>query len=228
MAQHDLNIANQVPANLRTDLNNALLAIATNHSGTSAPATTYANQWWYDTANDLLKIRNEADTTWITIAEVNQASGEWRPYIGGTKVSDFLDEDNMASNSATAVPTQQSVKAYVDTMAGNQSGSAPIYAARAWANCNGSSGASPTIRAGGNIASFVRTATGRYTVTFTTSMSDANYCVNLTGGHSSSSSTQQKNAYAYNLSTTGFDINVSDATNNSDTDAPYMMITVFR
>ena len=32
--------------------------------------------------------------------------------------SDLLDEDNMASNSATKVPSQQSVKAYVDANAG--------------------------------------------------------------------------------------------------------------
>ena len=30
----------------------------------------------------------------------------------------FVDEDNMSSNSATLIPTQQSVKAYVDTVAG--------------------------------------------------------------------------------------------------------------
>ena len=34
---------------------------------------------------------------------------------GTATLLDFLDEDNMASDSATAVPSQQSVKAYVDT-----------------------------------------------------------------------------------------------------------------
>ena len=33
---------------------------------------------------------------------------------GSAEVIDFKDEDNMASNSATAVPSQQSVKAYID------------------------------------------------------------------------------------------------------------------
>ena len=46
-----------------------------------------------------------------------------RTYPDGTVVAfDVLDEDNMASNSATAVPTQQSVKAYADSVA------APAYA----------------------------------------------------------------------------------------------------
>ena len=37
---------------------------------------------------------------------------------GSITATAFVDEDNMASNSATLIPTQQSVKAYVDTVAG--------------------------------------------------------------------------------------------------------------
>jgi len=37
---------------------------------------------------------------------------------GSITITAFVDEDNMASNSATLVPTQQSVKAYVDSVAG--------------------------------------------------------------------------------------------------------------
>ena len=35
--------------------------------------------------------------------------------VNGASIGDILDEDNLASNSDTAVPTQQSVKAYVDS-----------------------------------------------------------------------------------------------------------------
>jgi hypothetical protein len=38
---------------------------------------------------------------------------------GVINISSFVDEDDMASDSATLVPTQQSVKAYVDTVAGS-------------------------------------------------------------------------------------------------------------
>ncbi len=48
------------------------------------------------------------------------------------------------------------------------------YAARAWVNFNGNTGA---IRASANVSSVTRTATGRYTITFSTAMPDANYCV---------------------------------------------------
>ena len=37
---------------------------------------------------------------------------------GAITATAFVDEDNMSSNSATLIPTQQSVKAYVDTIAG--------------------------------------------------------------------------------------------------------------
>jgi hypothetical protein len=49
MAQHDYTIANQGFPATRADINNALSAIATNNSGTSAPSTQYAGQFWIDT-----------------------------------------------------------------------------------------------------------------------------------------------------------------------------------
>ena len=66
MAQHDYNIANQAGAAFRSDLNNALSAIQTNNSG-SAPGSTAAYQWWADTTNGLLKIRNAANADWVTV-----------------------------------------------------------------------------------------------------------------------------------------------------------------
>ena len=38
---------------------------------------------------------------------------------GTINVTAFVDEDNMSSDSATLIPTQQSVKAYVDSQAGD-------------------------------------------------------------------------------------------------------------
>lgn len=56
---------------------------------------------------------------------------------------------------------------------GAQSGSAPIYAARAWVNFNGTG--TVAIRASGNVSSITDNGTGDYTVNFTTAMADANY-----------------------------------------------------
>ena len=66
MAQHDYNLINQSGASFRADLNNALAAIATNNSGTSEPSTAFAYEWWIDTSTGLLKIRNSANSAWIT------------------------------------------------------------------------------------------------------------------------------------------------------------------
>ena len=65
MSQHDFNIANQGFPAFRTDLNSALVALATNSSGATEPATTYAWQWWFDTTLSVLKYRNAANTDWV-------------------------------------------------------------------------------------------------------------------------------------------------------------------
>ena len=67
MAQHDYDIANQSGANFRADLNNALDAIVSNNSGSSEPSTKFAYEWWIDTSNNLLKLRNSANNAWITL-----------------------------------------------------------------------------------------------------------------------------------------------------------------
>ena len=74
MSQHDLNIANQGFPAFRADLNDALVALGSTNSGATAPATTYANQLWYDTANNILKIRNEDNDAWISITTLDQAN----------------------------------------------------------------------------------------------------------------------------------------------------------
>ena len=71
MATHDYVIANGTGAAVRSDLNNALAAIVSNNSGSSAPSTTYAYQWWADTNNNVLKIRNSANNAWITLRELD-------------------------------------------------------------------------------------------------------------------------------------------------------------
>ena len=73
MSQHDFNIANQSFPATRTDLNNALVALASNSSGDAEPATKYANQWWYETDTNTLKLRNEANDAWISIAVLDQS-----------------------------------------------------------------------------------------------------------------------------------------------------------
>ena len=71
MATHDYVIANASGAAVRADLNNALAAIVSNNSNATAPATTYAYQWWADTTANQLKLRNAANDDWIVIQELD-------------------------------------------------------------------------------------------------------------------------------------------------------------
>ena len=73
MATHDYDIANQSGASFRADLNNALAAIVSQNSSATAPATTFAYQYWVDTSASpaLIKQRNAANDGWITLAEVD-------------------------------------------------------------------------------------------------------------------------------------------------------------
>jgi hypothetical protein len=84
-----------------------------------------------------------------------------------------------SSKVVTAMITDANVTAA--KLSGAQTGSAPIYGCRAWVNFNGDSGSTVdgefrcTIRASGNVSKVVRSATGDFTVHFTTAMPDANY-----------------------------------------------------
>lgn len=91
MSQHDFSIANQTASNARTDINNALQALASNNSGSSAPSTTYANMWWYENDTNLLKIRNESDNAWISVA-----------YLDGTNW-EILDNTQVVNTSGTQI-----------------------------------------------------------------------------------------------------------------------------
>jgi hypothetical protein len=74
VAQHDYSIANDSGANVRADINNALAAIVSQNSGATAPATTFAFQWWADTTTGLLKIRNAANSAFVTVGTLADAN----------------------------------------------------------------------------------------------------------------------------------------------------------
>jgi hypothetical protein len=59
-----------------------------------------------DSSKDITGFRNVTATGTSTFGSLSD---------GSITITAFVDEDNMASNSATLVPTQQSVKAYVDS-----------------------------------------------------------------------------------------------------------------
>ena len=102
MAQHDYNIANQSGADFRADLNNALSAIATVNSGASEPSTTFAHQLWVDTSNNVLKIRNAANSAFITTGVSITASNTFAGNLTGNVTGDLTGNATTATTLETA------------------------------------------------------------------------------------------------------------------------------
>ena len=68
MAEHDYIIDNGTGSAVRTDLNNALAAIASNNSKATDLTTNYAYQWYADTGDNTLKIRNAANDGYVNVS----------------------------------------------------------------------------------------------------------------------------------------------------------------
>jgi hypothetical protein len=90
VATHDLVIANGTGAAVRSDLNDALAALVSNSSNATAPATTYAYQWWADTTTGLLKIRNAANSAWVTVGTLASTNLGLASLAGATFTGDVI------------------------------------------------------------------------------------------------------------------------------------------
>lgn len=49
------------------NIENNFAALKSSFSGTSAPPDTVAGMWWFDTTNNIMKLRNEANDAWMSI-----------------------------------------------------------------------------------------------------------------------------------------------------------------
>jgi hypothetical protein len=80
MAQHDMNIANQGFPAFRSDLNNALSAINSSHSGSSTPSGAVAGTIWLDTTNatnPTLKFYDGADNISLATIDYSANTVDW-------------------------------------------------------------------------------------------------------------------------------------------------------
>ena len=121
------NLANQTGASFRAELNNTLLDIVSNNSGATEPATMFAYELWVDTSSSVMKIRNSGNNAWITLpwsitanntVDINGGTVNGitsLSFSSGSTVTSILDEDDLSSDSATALATQQSLKTYIDS-----------------------------------------------------------------------------------------------------------------
>jgi hypothetical protein len=154
--------------------------------------------------------------------------------ITGISAGGLPDDSIIAADiAAGAVTTAKVADANITAakLDGAQSGSAPIYAARAWVNFNGTG--TVAIRASGNVSSITDNGTGDYTVNFTTAMPDANYSITTAYRRSGGAlGDQNMVCTAPTFGTTPATSNVRVGTTNAygggreDTD--YLSVAIFR
>ena len=111
----------------------------------------------------------------------------------------------------------------------NASGSAPVYACRAWVNFDGTG--TVAIRAAGNVSSITDNGVSDYTVNFTTAMPDTNYCVQRTvSGTGGFGMYGEGGAHgqAFGLTTTSVRLEGSRDSNSGRRDADQMHVSIFR
>jgi hypothetical protein len=108
MAQASQNVsASQSGSAYASDVNDALLAIQTNHSGGTAPSYIQALQWWADTSADFLKLRDAGNTTFYSQIPLDKSMatyvGELMGVYGLGTTAPLKSGDNLNSVDPTGV-----------------------------------------------------------------------------------------------------------------------------
>ena len=147
MATHDYSIANGTGSAVRSDLNNALAAIASNNSNGTDPSTTFAYQWYADTGDGKLYIRNAANNGWVEVGTLASANLGLAPVASPTftGTADFNSNTALKISDGTTAqrPGSPAVGMFRYNTTTNEfegySGSSP-----AWGSIGGSGGATGT------------------------------------------------------------------------------------
>jgi hypothetical protein len=121
------------------------------------------------------------EVTTAKILDANVTAGKLAATLDLSGKTVTLPDDSVTNDKLSLSANAGEIKKAL-----NADNDPPIFACRAWVNFDGTkdtTGATSTantnrqIRASGNVTSVLRNGTGDYTVTFTTAMPDANYCV---------------------------------------------------
>ena len=153
----------------------------------------------------------------ITALTINGNAGQ---SIGGTQTT------QLPANSALSFVYRQANTTWYKSSGsalGNV-GTAPLYAARAWVNFNGTG--TVAIRASGNVSSITDNGTGNYTVNFTTAMPDSNYAISGSGGNADTSVSIFQSAYASAPTASACQVIVQGGFSNVD--RAYVFVAIFR
>lgn len=153
------------------------------------------------TTGQYLKSRgSSSNPIWdtVSVSLLTQVTDTLPPGNGGTGLASPGTTGNVLLSNGTSWDSQP-ISITVTELSGDptgsfptdeQTGSAPIFAARAWANFDGTkdttnatstSNTNRLIRASGNVTSILRNSIGNYTLTFRTALPNANYAAIATG-----------------------------------------------
>ena len=146
-----LNTTNTVVSDTLMELGNGTTGSPTNDSGIVIERGSADNAFiGFDESADKFLMGTGsftgASTGNLTVTKGTlQANLDYDTLSDGTiTVTGFVDEDDMSSDSATLIPTQQSVKAYVSTIAGQSNNVVGLTATAAELNTLDASAASPS------------------------------------------------------------------------------------
>lgn len=142
----------------------------------------------------------------VTAPVQGQLNEKQSTLVSGTSVKTLNGESLLGSGDISIVScTEAAVKSIV-----HASGSAPIYAVRAWVEFNASG--TPSIRANGNVTSLTDYAVGNWGVNMAIAMPDTNYAVLVTADFSIGTGFKgtTSTAYVYSYTDDGADVDPTD------------------
>lgn len=170
-------------------------------------------------------VRSIAGGTWVTATNGDGVSGN--PTLDIPASAIVTASETIASNlNDTTLPTSSAVDAHIPVKM-NASGSAPMYACRAWVQFDGTSG-SPVIAGSGNVTSVTKGGTGTYTINFTTAMADANYAVQVTSKDPNTGSSGGHTQEVRSTATGSCQIRLARGGDNTAEDSDLVCVCIFR
>ena len=154
-------------------------------------------------------------------------SGNLKVVAASTTQAGAVEKSTQAENEAgTSDTVFPSVLGLREAL--RATGTAPIFACRAWVNFNGTG--TVAIRASGNVSSITDHGTGDYTVNFTTAMPDANYAIAGFCNYSPNTGANGLVSYGNDFSTAAGSVRIKTSTAPSGAlqDPQYVCVAIFR